>query len=276
MRSETNVQVDFSLARKTIVGASRIQPGIPGSTRPFLLLFNQIGAEQVRDDERNFGDHERRSRFDGHSLVMVCTARWRARIFCWSRRPPVVAGWCVRRVTTGAARQKIRRLVSRDPAQELAVPLRAPRGGTPAFLPLRIRVDGPKFRATSHTSEFPPCHGWGWGANPSPLQTSTSTSNCRSRSRLRGSRGRQSESLRRRNPEGEPRRRSTARRVDQMAIIDDYASIATELRRIKAEKRSEKDLTDTQREPAPSHRMRATVVGDRLYRRLVSQRPRPG
>jgi hypothetical protein len=61
-----------------------------------------------------------------------------------------------------------------------------------------------------------------------------------------------------------------------MAIIDDYASIATELRRIKAEKQSEKGLADTQREPAPAHRMRATIVGDLLYRRLVSRRPRPG
>lgn len=63
---------------------------------------------------------------------------------------------------------------------------------------------------------------------------------------------------------------------DRMAIIEDYASIATELRRIKAEKRPEQASTDAESEPRPSHRMRATPVGDLLYRRLVSRTHRPG
>jgi len=64
---------------------------------------------------------------------------------------------------------------------------------------------------------------------------------------------------------------------DQMAIIDDYASIATELRRIQGEKRPEGDAPEASgQRPSPSHRMRATVVGDLLYRRLVTRSRHPG
>jgi len=61
-----------------------------------------------------------------------------------------------------------------------------------------------------------------------------------------------------------------------MAIIDDYVSIATELRRIQAEKQSEPSPSDASGNPGPSHRMRTTAVGDLLYRRLVARRRRPG
>jgi len=61
-----------------------------------------------------------------------------------------------------------------------------------------------------------------------------------------------------------------------MAIIDDYLSIATELRRIQAEKQSETAPSDASGNPGPSHRMRTTAVGDLLYRRLVARRRRSG
>jgi hypothetical protein len=75
---------------------------------------------------------------------------------------------------------------------------------------------------------------------------------------------------------GERRRGGPARPVSKMAIIDDYASIATDLRRIQAEKQTETNPADPPGRPAPSHRMRATAVGDLLYRRLVSRNHRPG
>jgi hypothetical protein len=60
-----------------------------------------------------------------------------------------------------------------------------------------------------------------------------------------------------------------------MAIVEDYAAISAELRRIKAEKsRQEKPDEEARGDPAPLHRMRATIAGDRLYRRLVSPRAR--
>jgi hypothetical protein len=58
-----------------------------------------------------------------------------------------------------------------------------------------------------------------------------------------------------------------------MPIIDDYAAIASELRRLRAEKLPANDSVDAPRQPAP-HRMRATIAGELLYRRLVSQRIR--
>jgi hypothetical protein len=54
-----------------------------------------------------------------------------------------------------------------------------------------------------------------------------------------------------------------------MAIIDDYAGIAAEMRRIQAEKSPEKKPADARREPAPLHPMRTTIAGEQLYRRLV-------
>ena len=54
-----------------------------------------------------------------------------------------------------------------------------------------------------------------------------------------------------------------------MAIIDDYAAIAAELRRKQAEKRPGKK-TDGPGEPAQD-RMRMTIDGERLYRRLIAQ-----
>ena len=55
-----------------------------------------------------------------------------------------------------------------------------------------------------------------------------------------------------------------------MSIVDDYAGIAAELRRLKSEKPPADNAADARREPSP-HRMRATIAGELLYRRLVSQ-----
>jgi len=53
-----------------------------------------------------------------------------------------------------------------------------------------------------------------------------------------------------------------------MAIIDDYAAIAAELRRKQAEKRPGKNGAPGE---AGQHRMRITIPGELLYRRLVAQ-----
>jgi hypothetical protein len=60
-----------------------------------------------------------------------------------------------------------------------------------------------------------------------------------------------------------------------MAIVDDYAGIAAELRRIRAEKLPEKP-TVVSREPASQHRMRTTITGELLYRRLISKKASTG
>jgi hypothetical protein len=54
-----------------------------------------------------------------------------------------------------------------------------------------------------------------------------------------------------------------------MAIIHDYDGIAAELHRIRAERARYK--TRVQMELELEHRMQATIAGDRLYRRLLSQ-----
>jgi len=60
-----------------------------------------------------------------------------------------------------------------------------------------------------------------------------------------------------------------------MAIVDDHAAISAEVRPIQAEKSApEKPADDAHSEPGWQHRMRSTIVGDVLYRRLVSQRVR--
>ena len=61
-----------------------------------------------------------------------------------------------------------------------------------------------------------------------------------------------------------------------MAIVDDYAGIAAELRRLRAEREPEKTRIEAHRQPAPSgsHPMRLTPAGEILYRRLVAQRRR--
>jgi len=60
-----------------------------------------------------------------------------------------------------------------------------------------------------------------------------------------------------------------------MAIVDDFAAISAEVRRIQAERsRQEKPADETRNEPAEQHRMRSTIAGDLLYRRLVSQQAR--
>ena len=62
-----------------------------------------------------------------------------------------------------------------------------------------------------------------------------------------------------------------------MAIVDDYAAISAEVRRMKAERSSQEKSTDEARsEPVGQHRMRSTIAGDLLYRRLVSQKARLG
>ncbi|MGE5269861.1 MAG: hypothetical protein ACM3JG_09350 [Thiohalocapsa sp.] len=66
-----------------------------------------------------------------------------------------------------------------------------------------------------------------------------------------------------------------------MAMIDDYAQIAAELRRIRAEHRTGQEAAQPplahDRAPQslgrpPGHPMRRTLAGELLYRRLVSSR----
>ena len=58
-----------------------------------------------------------------------------------------------------------------------------------------------------------------------------------------------------------------------MAIVDDYAAISAEMRRIQAERSPQAKPAETETdEPAWRHPMRATLTGDLLYRRLVSPR----
>ena len=60
-----------------------------------------------------------------------------------------------------------------------------------------------------------------------------------------------------------------------MAIVDDYDAIAAERRRIQAESSSQqKPVDEAYSEPTTQHRMRATIAGDLLYRKLVAQRRR--
>jgi hypothetical protein len=59
-----------------------------------------------------------------------------------------------------------------------------------------------------------------------------------------------------------------------MAIVDDYAAIAAELRRLQAERRrldpsGPADRQSAEPPLATRHPMRATPAGDLLYRRLV-------
>jgi hypothetical protein len=59
-----------------------------------------------------------------------------------------------------------------------------------------------------------------------------------------------------------------------MAIVEDYAAIAAELRRLQAERRPEVVGAKQQGAPSilvPAHPMRATPAGESLYRRLVSR-----
>jgi hypothetical protein len=60
-----------------------------------------------------------------------------------------------------------------------------------------------------------------------------------------------------------------------MAIVDDYAAISAEVRRIQGEKSPQAKPADAEsNQPVWRHPMRATITGDLLYRRLVSQRAR--
>ena len=60
-----------------------------------------------------------------------------------------------------------------------------------------------------------------------------------------------------------------------MAIVDDYAAISAEVRRIQAERAPQENSADDARsEPAWQHPMRSTIAGDVLYRRLVLQQAR--
>ncbi|MGD9615978.1 MAG: hypothetical protein AB7H90_00060 [Alphaproteobacteria bacterium] len=61
-----------------------------------------------------------------------------------------------------------------------------------------------------------------------------------------------------------------------MPIVDDYTAIAAELRRLRSEKLPNQDNPDVSAGAGQQHRMRATIAGDLLYRRLVSQRARRG
>jgi hypothetical protein len=66
--------------------------------------------------------------------------------------------------------------------------------------------------------------------------------------------------------------------MQKMAIVNDYAAIAAELRRLKAERRSQDAVTPEPPNVRPLrgswHPMRAPTAGETLYRRLVSQRRR--
>jgi hypothetical protein len=56
-----------------------------------------------------------------------------------------------------------------------------------------------------------------------------------------------------------------------MAIVDDYAVISAEVRRIQAEQSPQEQPADIGRsESVWQHRMRSTIAGNVLYRRLVS------
>ena len=61
-----------------------------------------------------------------------------------------------------------------------------------------------------------------------------------------------------------------------MAIVDDYGEIASELRRIRAERLAAEAAgapePDRLSPVSTQHRMRSTPAGEMLYRRLVSQR----
>jgi hypothetical protein len=61
-----------------------------------------------------------------------------------------------------------------------------------------------------------------------------------------------------------------------MAIVDDYPTIAAELRRLQAKRRPEgQNIVERQEAgpiPSPRHPMRATPAGEYLYRRLVAKR----
>ena len=61
-----------------------------------------------------------------------------------------------------------------------------------------------------------------------------------------------------------------------MAIVQNYAAIAAELRRLQSERGRREESADRpveQVRPAPAtrHPMRATPAGERLYRRLISR-----
>ena len=60
-----------------------------------------------------------------------------------------------------------------------------------------------------------------------------------------------------------------------MAIVDDYAAISAEMRRIQAERPPQEKLAgEALGDPAWQHRMRSTIAGDLLYRRLVLRKAR--
>ena len=66
-----------------------------------------------------------------------------------------------------------------------------------------------------------------------------------------------------------------------MAIVDDYAVISAEVRRIQAERLpQEEPAGEVRGEASGQHRKRATIAGDLLYPRLVPRQAqrqrRPG
>ena len=62
-----------------------------------------------------------------------------------------------------------------------------------------------------------------------------------------------------------------------MAIVDDYAAIAAQLRRIRAEEASQPEPADGgQWKHATAHRMWKSKAGEELYRRLVMRTRRAG
>jgi hypothetical protein len=63
-----------------------------------------------------------------------------------------------------------------------------------------------------------------------------------------------------------------------MAIVNDYAAIASELRRLQAERSADPLPPSDEPNVRPIlgswHPMRATATGEALYRRLIAQRRR--
>jgi len=72
-----------------------------------------------------------------------------------------------------------------------------------------------------------------------------------------------------------PSRGNIEQSSQAMAIIDDYAAISGEVRRVQAERSPQERAADDPRSEATwQHSMRTTIAGDLLYRRLVSQKAR--
>ena len=57
-----------------------------------------------------------------------------------------------------------------------------------------------------------------------------------------------------------------------MAIVDDYAAIAAELRRLRHGSDRPETRPEQPKDAQPQHSMRRTLAGELLYRRLVMRK----